>query len=170
MRYNAILANNVESELSVDPVSVDDFKVFAKIDYTEEDVIIERILKASREVLEQKYNIDIVLKTRSVVANNSCGMIQLPGNNIQDVTNADNVTLDVVGDKLVSPRSCNVSISYKSGYDVPDCPEYFKLAIMQQALYWFTNRGDMVTNPNHLCPEAVSIMNVYSKNTKSWFL
>ncbi|MGA8761371.1 MAG: hypothetical protein WB562_00650 [Candidatus Sulfotelmatobacter sp.] len=169
MCYNSVLSNKIKNDATVEPVSIDDFKLqYAKIDFPEEDQLIAQLLKAARHILEQRYNIDIISKTRSVIVNNSCGMIDLPGGPIKNIVDESNYKL--IDQYLKYPISCEVSIEYESGYDISDVPDEYKIAIMSQALYMFENRGDNTENKSQISPEADSIMCNYSRNTLGMWL
>lgn len=167
MCNNVVLSNVIKTDSETEPVSVDDFKSqYAKIDFGEEDQLISMLLKAARRILEQYYNIDISKKTRIVIVNNSCGMIDLPGGPISNVEDpAGNTEYVLSGQYLKSPVSCRVNIQYDSGYDQQYVPDGYKIAIMAQALYMFENRGDNTETKVQISPEAASIIRPFSRNT-----
>lgn len=159
------------TDAPVEPVSVADFKSeYAKIDFDEEDALIARLLKSARRILEKKYNVGIIEKDYYALVNNSCGMIDLPGAPIGAISSTGIDTIGMVYKFLVSPVGCKVEILYKSGYPLANVPEEYKVAIMQQALYMYENRGDVTTDPADISPQAQATMQPFSRNTNGMFL
>lgn len=170
MSFNAVLDEKILTDAAVEPVTVADFKEWAKIDFTEDDVLIERLVKAARRLLEVKYNVGIIEKDYYALVNNSCGMIDLPGAPIGTVSTTDVTVVGQSNKFLKLPRKCEVELEYKSGYALDSVPEEFKTAIMQQCLYMYENRGDVTTDPADISPAAQSTMQPYSRNTNGMFL
>lgn len=162
----------IVTDAAVEPVAVADFKAeYAKIDFPDEDALIEKLLKTSRRLLERKYNVGIVEKDVSVLVNNSCGMIDLPGSPVGAIVLPADATIVGNNNKFLSyPVSCSVSLSYKSGYPLSDVPEEYLTAIKQQAIYMFENRGDATTDPASISPAAQETMQPYSRNTNGMWL
>ena len=170
MCFNAVLDEKIITDASVEPVDVATFKMWAKIDYSEDDTIIEPLIKSARRLLERKYNIGIVEKDYYAVVNNSCGMIDIPGAPIGTISTTGITVVGSDNKFLKSPCGCEVVLEYKSGYPLASVPEELKTAIMQQTLYMYENRGDVTTDPSDISPQTQSIMKVYSRNTNGMFL
>lgn len=170
MCFNAVLDEKIITDAAIEPVDIDTFKIWAKIDYNEDDIIITPLIKSARRLLERKYNIGIIEKDYYAVVNNSCGMIDIPGAPIGIISTTGVTVVGSDNKFLKSPCNCEVVLEYKSGYPLQEVPNELKTAIMQQTLYMYENRGDVTTDPTNISPQAQSIMNVYSRNTNGMFL
>lgn len=170
MCFNAVLDEKIITDAPVEPVDISTFKMWAKIDYSEDDTVIAPLIKSARRLLERKYNIGIIEKDYYAVVNNSCGMIDMPGAPIGTISTTGVTVVGSDNKFLKSPCGCEVVLEYKSGYQLESVPDELKTAIMQQTLYMYENRGDVTTDPNSISPQAQSIMKVYSRNTNGMFL
>lgn len=170
MCFNAVLDEKIITDAATEPVDLATFKLWAKIDYSEDDAIITPLIKSARRLLERKYNIGIIEKDYYAVVNNSCGMIDIPGAPIGTITTTGITTVGSDNKFLKSPCNCDIVLEYKSGYPLASVPGDLRTAIMQQTLYMYENRGDVPTDPTDISPQAQATMLPYSRNTNGMFL
>lgn len=171
MPINAVLDVSEESPLYMayeEPVTVEEFKNYAKIDTTDDDVLIAGILISSRETIEKYLGVSIVQKNLTVIVNNEDGGIELPYGptpGIVDVTTIYDINGDVVNESIIniigtnfkyidSPCYPYLKLSYTAGY-VPASqaltaggvalPEAIKFAIMAEGFFRYENRGERLS-------------------------
>lgn len=160
-----------------EPVSLEEAKLYMVIDYAEKDTIIAALITAARELLEEKYDIGIALKTLNVIIDNSCGGFELTGSPIGAVTGVDsdgnNVELTIIGEHhkyVESPCSCYLKLTYTSGFEAAETvPLVFRNAIKEQVLWMLEHLGDEVMEDT-ICPMAVMSLKPYRRNGTGVFL
>lgn len=124
-------------------------------DFDYDDDLIDEIITAARESMEQYSGIILVPKTIEVVFSNEKGRIELPGpvgeisEALDDCGNGITLTdLKLVGNvwKYVKwPCYRDMVWTYAAGYgtdDLPALPKAIKLDIMRLAAYLYIHRGD----------------------------
>ena len=170
MCSNKLLDKSVVNEPIAEPVSLSDAKLFMTVDYTEKDNIITSLIKAARQLLEDKYDIGIIEKDLSVIIDNSCGGFELPGYPIGTVTAVDNdntsIEVSTIGENVKyveSPSSCYLKLTYKSGYPLAKVPEVYRTAIKEQVLWMFEHLGDEDME-SKVCPMAAMCLKPYRRN------
>jgi hypothetical protein len=166
MPINSILSiQRTPVEPIVEPLSLADFKLYAKVDYTEDDALIETtLIPAAREMIEEFLGISLIPTNIETVLNNGCGNQELPYGPVNgtipdaDVINIEGeafspsliAILGVPFPSMRGPVSCYVSLSYNAGYvSTPAAitaggypiPQAFVNAIAAQAFFLYENRG-----------------------------
>jgi uncharacterized phiE125 gp8 family phage protein len=153
-------------EQPTEPVTVQEFKDWAKISVTDDDDLIEALLPASRLRCEQYLNMSLIPTTIEATILCQLGNYALPYGPITSITSLNETDEDataitdytVLGSsfKSLSCQYCNpLRIVYEAGYD--ECPNNIKKAILQDALYLYDNRGDEAI-ANNLAPMAIAIL------------
>lgn len=143
--YNTVLDVQVSSEGS-EPVLIADAKLWCKIDDDVDDDIVTALITAARIVCEQFTNIGFIRRTIVASINNADGGFNLPYGPVvttptaKDVDGND-VTLVYNMGQIQSPYG-NMIITYTAGYAT--LPENLKIAIKQQILFMYDNRGEGV--------------------------
>lgn len=169
MNYNAVISwEDVTDESGVyeEPVSIDEMKDYLRLEgYTDfdestsddlsdfdfDDPLIADLIKASREAIEEGARISILPKTIEAVITNLCGMIEIPVGPVGEIIslideNGTEITSDnykIIGNKwkyLAWPCSCNLTITYETGYE--KLPTPLKIDIMRLCAYMYENRGE----------------------------
>lgn len=166
--WNAIhdVSEVAESSPITEPVTLEEAKDYMRlegfqdvddsspVEFDDDDDLIESIITSSREAVEKYCGLSLVSKTLTVLLTNKAGMIQLPYGPVVSVTQlteedgteieAENYTVLGTHHKyLKSPLYENMYITYTAGYDVDECPESLKQAILIEVLYRYENRGDI---------------------------
>lgn len=177
MCSNKLLDKKVIVDPISEPVSLQEAKDFMSVDYTEKDTIIQSLITAARQLLEDKYDIGIVKKTVQAIVNNSCGGIEISGAPIGTVSavdqNDDVVDLTIIGldHKFIeSPCDCYLKIQYESGFDADDVPEIMKAAVKQQVLWMFEHLGDEDFDDSKVSPMAAMSLKPYRRNGTGVFI
>lgn len=136
-----------EIVVDVEPITLAEAKLFARIDLVDDDDFVIQLITASRISLEQFTNLSFIPKIVTVVGSNEGGKMHLPFGPISGTpTVVDNNGTDLspefyggVFKSLISPQSDNITIQYTAGYSV--LPEHFKVAILNQIKYLYENRA-----------------------------
>ena len=132
--YNYVISITTSNE-GAEPVTVQEAKDWGKIEQDVDDDLIEELITAAREVCEGYTGLGFV--TRDIVAtiNNANGGFVLPYGPVSgDVTVTDNA------DATWGDLRGEYEVSYSGGYSV--LPSKFKVAIKQQFLFMYENRGE----------------------------
>lgn len=171
MCSNKLLDKKVTAPPVAEPVTLDDMKLWASIDFNEKDNVLTSLITAARELLEEKYDIGIARKSITAIVDNSCGGIEIPGAPIGTVVGKDqdgsSVVLIITGldHKFIeSPCSCYLELEYESGYEAADMPEIFKTAIKQQVLWMFEHLGDENFDDTKVSPMAAMSLKPFRRN------
>lgn len=148
LSYNQLLdITDIEPSGGItEPVTLEEAKNFAKIDVSEDDVLIEMLITACRIECEQLSNIGFVEREVVLIQNNGNGGAYLPlGPNgaIGEVKNGDTVitTAEFSGTtwkQILSPRSERLTITYTTGYTT--LPANLKLALLECIFYRYDER------------------------------
>ena len=158
MGYNDVrVISEVESVLTppTEPVLLEDFKVHARIDSTDEDTYHESLLKQCRKLFERVTGIGLVVKTMTVAVRNEKGDVALPYAPYSSITSvADQDGTAIVSGNyefidsvyLRTPVSEYTKVVYVTA---PQVTEDIKLAIMQLASFYSMNRGDNSITGKH---------------------
>ncbi|SKA29797.1 Phage gp6-like head-tail connector protein [Chitinophaga eiseniae] len=171
MCSNKLLDKKITVSPTAEPVTLDDVKLWASIDFNEKDNVLTGLITAARQLLEEKYDIGIVRKTVTAIVDNSCGGIEVPGAPIGTVTGknqeGNSVELTIIGldHKFIeSPCSCYLELEYESGYEAADIPEVFRTAIKQQVLWMFEHLGDENFDDTKVSPMAAMSLKPFRRN------
>ena len=186
MNYNAVISvEDVTDESGVfeEPVSLEEMKDYLRLEgyvdsdestsddlseFDFDDRLLTDLIRASRELIEEKAGITIVPKTREAVITNLCGMIELPYGPVISITElldseGTEITDEfykIIGNKwkyLAYPCYCNMTITYEAGYE--KLPRPIKIDIMRLTAYMYENRGD---DPTVM---AAQLVKSYSRKT-----
>ncbi|CAL1518200.1 hypothetical protein [Chitinophaga sp. MM2321] len=176
MCSNKLLDKTVITPPVEEPVTLEEMKTWASIDYDEKNMTIQGMIVAAREMLEEKYDIGIAKKTIRAIVDNSCGGIEITGSPIGNVTGFDRDGGDVelsiigVGNKFIeSPCACYLEIEYESGYDLPDTPMALREAIKQQVLWMLEHLGEEDFD-TQISPMAAMSLKPFRRNGTGIFI
>lgn len=188
MNFNAIISvNDVSNESGpiIEPVTLQEVKDYLRLDgYTDvnestsdelsefdfDDTLIEQMITACRELMEQKSGLSLVPHTWEAVITNLCGMIELPYGPVISITSLfDSQTSEITSDRykiignkwkyLAYPCYSNMIITYEAGYEV--LPKAIKLDLLRLVAYMYENRGD---DPK-IAAFASQLVRSYSRKT-----
>lgn len=125
-----------------DSTSVDDFE--------DDDDLIEEMITAARQYLEQALGISIISHTwKAVGATNQAGYLQLRFGPVTEVTSIINCEGDAVeyeddteraGDYLITPNLTGMQIEYEAGFET--VPKSIISEIKRIVAYMYSHRGD----------------------------
>lgn len=174
--YKAVVT---ETGTAVEPVAVDDAKVWMRVDYADDDTLIESMITAAREDIENELEIKLV--DASVVAyvnvkDSEDEYLQFPGALKDTISNlvVNLLTKGSDDEEQVldtdyyfdNGLSFSGTGKYKIEYDVDASaiPETLKEAIKMLVAYRYNNRGDQEKQQG--IPEDV--MNKIYKYKQIW--
>lgn len=171
---NAVLeVIDVSTQEPTEPISLEEVKAYAKIDYDDEDSLIEALITSARRQLEIFLGLSLVPKNLKVFLDNSAGEILLPYGPITGaitVTDSGNKVLSsgvetsgIDFKALVSPAEDKLTVEYSAGYEDAKMPKGIKTAIMAQTAYLFEHRGDEGDALDNVCPVAKSLCGGYRR-------
>jgi uncharacterized phiE125 gp8 family phage protein len=132
------------------PVTVDEAKAFLRIDHTAEDALIESLVAAARDVVENYLRRSVCTQTWTLVLDSLAEQAFLPRPPVTDITSvevdglvADAGDYENDADRLIvlngSLLDGEAKVVYQAG-DSTNIPDYAKLAVMQIIAYWYENR------------------------------
>lgn len=161
MRYNdnQIEIPEVVTDVATEPVSLTEYKAelnmhfegAAGYDFSDDDLLLTAKLKAAREGIENYTGLSLAPKTLRTVVRNELGGVEIPYGpvtSIVSIKDEDDEVITVSDYKIrgnqfktiESPYSCYLLIEYQAGYAT--CPAQLKQAILREAVFSYTNRGD----------------------------
>ena len=146
--YNRIEITEGETE---EPVTVEEAKAWMRVDYDDDNDLIEGMIKSARQSIEQFINLALVDKTVLIDVTTTCETdnIRLPfidtieEIDIEDIDGEDDV--DVENYKI---RGAGVKVNYGGyfsiSYDIEpgEVPEGLKEAIKMEVAERYANRGE----------------------------
>lgn len=150
--------NSIEStEPANEPVSLADFKTYAKIDYTTDDTLITSLLKAARKISENYTKRKTTTSTITIDYLKTSDRIYLPFTPVISVTSINTLDKDdtatllvantdyyVNGDYIEVPdHGKRLKVIYTAGYgaNATDVPDDFVSAIKELTLQLYEQRG-----------------------------
>jgi uncharacterized phiE125 gp8 family phage protein len=167
MPINAVLDTVLtDDEPIVEPLSLTEFKSYAKIDFTDDDTMISvMIIPSARQTLEKYLGCSLIPREVQAQLENGCGGIELPYGPINgDVTLIDKdgnsfdvSNIDIRGNMFKSiyrPWTCWLQATYDAGYVSLATaatsggwaiPEPIVNAIAAQAFFLYENRGERLS-------------------------
>lgn len=170
MPINAVLDVKEEYPLYgyTEPVTLQEVKDYAKIDFNDDDPLIELLITTARENLEKYLGVCIVQKSLTVIVNNEDGGIELPYGptpgeiDVTTILDIDGNAIEtqwilITGNTfkyLQSPAWPYVQMSYTAGYVSQQqalteggvaLPEAIKTAIKAQTFFNYENRGERLS-------------------------
>ena len=184
-RYNDFVSSPVEVSVGsseiIEPVSVAEFKNYARLSgyepddapelsFTSDDALIQQLITGARQSLEIWTGLSLVKHTWKVKVD-IASSIELPysnGGSIIESVDADGNDIDLVTENygflaVTGPQTRGNVITYSVD---PECPAALKTAIMVEALFRYNNRGDMAAE-GALSQKALSLSVMY-KRASTW--
>jgi hypothetical protein len=172
MNYNAVISVQDISDSSgeiTEPVDLDEMKDYLRLNgfedtedspatvtgtFTSDDILLTDMIRAARELIEEKAGISIIAHEFEAVITNLCGRLEIPYGPIIGVTSLKDssdtliTSYTLVGNLwkyLKNPCQKEMTITYSAGYgDVltTPLPRAIKIDIMRLVAYLYENRGD----------------------------
>jgi|SRR5690625_577745 len=136
-----------------EPVTVDEVKDYMKIDYPDEDDLIESLISSARSKCEKIAGLCMIKSEVQGFYLNGGDKVELFYSNILKDNDGKYIIdgdYDIIGDgdkKWIKTTEKELGLTYTSGFDV--VPEWVKTAVMSQVAWEYENRGDGI-DPNIL--------------------
>lgn len=169
---------DVTSSESPEPVTLEEAKLYCRIDFNTEDALITSMIQTARLKLEKYTGLSFKPKMLKVLLNNGMGGIDLPYGPITGdvaVLDSDDQLVASATTKgfdyktLETPADNGLTVSYQCGFAV--LPETLKTAIKAQVLYMYEHRGDEIEpNLSDICPDAKQLCKLYRRVFNEFFL
>jgi hypothetical protein len=134
----------------VEPVTLNEAKLYCRVTNTADDAQIEMMITQARQAIEKATGLCLVQRNVSVWFSNLTGTFQLPFGPVTFFFNLtdengnliDSSNIRLIGGQFPTLRTpCwdNLLATYQSGYDC--VPDDLKIAILDQVSYDYENRG-----------------------------
>lgn len=182
---NTVLAVKFDSAFypyDTEPVTLQEVKDYAKIDYDDDDTLITALITEAREQLEKYTGLAFIIKTMTCQLQNDCGDIEIPYGPIYGeldptlITDYDGneISIQTYGLDYLSIRTkaSFIQIICSTGFE--DCPESLKTAIKAQVFFMYENRGERLSfdnastvrvyNVDYICNAAQTLAFKYRRN------
>lgn len=164
--FNAVLDITFDNGTVTEPVTLAEVKDWLKIETTDEEDLLEKLITSARELCESYTGVGFIERSIIAILNNSCGNIYLP---YSPVTSA--VVLKDVDDNTITSPSIRGNLSkwishpitdyikaeYTAGHET--LPEHFKTALLTSIAYLYEHRGD--EEAGKLSPMAMQLLTPY---------
>lgn len=154
----------VKKEPIIEPVALDDVKLYIKIQHNEEDGLLLQLISSARESFERFINKSLAVKTLILECDeydfDENNIIELPFYPIVEIvsikqTDDEGNTIATgfykeIGKaknsiKIDTVSNLTFEIEYTCGYS--QAPQVIKLLLLKQIFDWYENRGDNKLSP-----------------------
>ena len=161
--YNYIIDHTlINHGVIVEPVTVEEAKLYCRVTNTIEDGLMAELITQSREAVEKASGLSITPKIATVWFTNLATMFNLPFGPIvqfSSLTDNNGNVLDPAAYKLIGgdypslkyPAYADMKAIYRTGFTV--VPKELKIAILDQINYGYENRG-MDVNDMGICEKT----------------
>jgi uncharacterized phiE125 gp8 family phage protein len=164
------------TDVSTEPVTLQEVKDFLKVGFVDDDTIITGMISAARQLLEKQLNISIAPKTLKVAfTHDGCYEYQLPYGPVADVTEAKfkydaedtaeimTTSYTLIGDdfKQFLGRAGWWTLTYAAGYSA--APDAIKQGVLKQVAWMYENRGDGIGS-NQVNQDVLFMLSGFNKN------
>lgn len=141
--YNAVLSATFTDENATEPVTLQEAKDWCRIDVTDDDALITRLIKGARKICETYVNLSFITRTVTATIHNGLGNFTLPyGPVTSDVAYFNLDETDATGYDINNGSGDNVTAVYSAGYPAGELPEDLRTALLCQIAWMYENRGD----------------------------
>ncbi len=142
--YNAVLSVTFSNESATEPVTLQEAKDWCRIDVTDDDTLITKLIKAARLICEHYVNMSFIARTVTAKIHNGQGDINLPYGPVTGAINYFELdgTTAIDNFDLTEERGDNFIAVYPAGYADGTLPEDLRTAILTQVAFMYENRGD----------------------------
>src|SRR5699024_2940348 len=131
---------------ATEPVTLEEVKDYLKIEYPDEDDLIESLISSGRSKCEKIAGLCFIKSEVEGFYLNGGDKVELFYSNILKDNDGNYIIdgdYDIVGDgnkKWILTNESSIGVAYTSGFDV--VPEWAKTAIKEQVAWDYENRGD----------------------------
>lgn len=142
--YNAVLGAVFSDESDTEPVTLQEAKDWCRIDLTDDDTLITRLISGARKMCETYVNLSFITRTVTATIHNGLGNFTLPyGPVVGDITSFTDADASVMADyNLRTPYGNDIVVVYDAGYEDGELPEDLRTALLCQIAWMYQNRGD----------------------------
>lgn len=180
-----------QTEPAEEPITLEEAKLYLKVDFEEDDTLITTLIKAVRRACERYAGISFVTRTVTAYSDNWDRLTELPYGPHQSVTTVTRIAYDDTETELetdqysvtglnyltlnigrvwrLSEGYCKqrIRVVYEAGFgDAEDVPEDIKLAILKEVAELYENRENSVigTIVAELSTTSKSLLYGYKQN------
>jgi uncharacterized phiE125 gp8 family phage protein len=156
-----------------EPVTLTDAKNWLKIDVSDDDVLLSKLISAARQKCETYTNISMIPRTVTAWLQIGLDEIRLPYgpvNTLTGVTNNKGEAIEPSGYvlkyekfKALDPAT-EVKAVYTAGDTAEDLQSDFYIAILNQVAWMYEHRGDEA-GQDGLAPNVINILKPYRRVT-----
>lgn len=149
IKYNNLHSIEIVTDVSVEPIALDEVKRHCRVDFDDENVYLQGLISEAREQVEDEVNLALASKTIKVGIRNERGNFKLPywtpEGEIIELTDKEDAVIDaasydVFNGILETCYSDLVFMKYTTGYTT--CPTKYKRMMLERVAYLYNNRGD----------------------------
>lgn len=143
------------------PVNLADVKEYLRVDFDDDDALIEALIRSSVDYLHEYLRRVIVPSSVEAWYKQECGGDQIA------LSFSDNIVLtgdaltaygtSLFGDTILKTEETEVHLTYDAGIET--IPDWFKTAIMINVAWRYDNRGDVAAGK--IDPETMNYLKPY---------
>lgn len=142
--YNAVIKADIADETGPEFITLQEAKDWCKIDVTDDDTLITKLIKAARLVCERFVNLSLIPRNVTAVIHNGLGGINLPYGPVTSEVAYFNVDdSEATGYDINTGSGDNITAVYSAGYAAGNLPEDLRTAVLDQIAWMYNNRGDV---------------------------
>ncbi len=140
--YNAVISVIFSDEATTEPILLQEAKDWLRIDVTDDDGLITKLIKAARIVCENYANLSFINRTVTAKIHNGLGNFYLPyGPVLGDIVSITDTDDNELTDFNINDAYADdIIVTYDAGYEI--LPENFRTAILDQISFMYESRGD----------------------------
>ena len=174
--YNFIIDHflDYDGEI-VEPVTVEEAKLYCRVTNTVEDGLFEELITQSREAIEKATSLSLVPRIAVIWFTNYGGMFQFQYGPVQEFTellDAEGNEIAPANYKLIGgqypmlqrPMWGNLKATYSCGFRNNELPKELKIAMLDQINYGYENRG-MDVNDMGICEKTWRVCQRWTRTT-----
>lgn len=156
---------------TTEPVTLNEAKDWIKIDWVDDDAVVNRLITSCREAIENYTNCSLVEKTVTCTVN-LCDYFELPYGPVKGnptVTQGENTITDYSKVEGQFMKVCGLRGIHKFVYNVgyENVPARLKEAILNEIAYRYQNRGDqskdLTLGSTYMCEAALHLCQPYKR-------
>jgi hypothetical protein len=140
----------VDANDATEPVTVEETKAFMRVDYTDDDSVIERLIKSARRLIGRKLNrvlvkSNVTLTVSSTYGSEPIGLYYYSNASLFTLTDVDTDEALAIDEYAIKDNVLRVDYAglYSLTWtETPDVGEDIKEAIKMLVAYRYNNRGD----------------------------
>jgi hypothetical protein len=146
-----------------DIVTVEEVKCYCRIDFDDDDVLLQRLIRSSRERLQEYTGrVFLLSNCEATYVQEGCGdRVALKFSDNIELSESSPYKDSLIGDSYINTTDKEVKLNYRAGYDVEEVPEWMKQAVIMDVAYRYENRGDVATIAGQINTELKDFLRPY---------